>query len=160
MTYECWDSFTGWLRHLTGRSASARFTYSSCQLRCCAPDGSRPAAVERFQNGHSPQQPARGKMPFVTPRRCGRLSGRFEVGPVRERTLVPVGHRPSAAGGRYISLAGRWCSSMLKQWNAKRFLSAIFCRSRLVLDSSHRLSVPRVFEPSSISRTGLKRRSR
>lgn len=32
--------------------------------------------------------------------------------------------RPSAAGDRYISLAGRWRSSMLKQWQDRRLLSA------------------------------------
>lgn len=42
MSYERWDAFRGWLSRLTGRSASARFTYSACQLRRGAPDGSRP----------------------------------------------------------------------------------------------------------------------
>lgn len=37
----------------------------------------------------------------------GCLSGSFEVGPVSEGRMAPVGHRPGAAGDRYISLAGR-----------------------------------------------------
>jgi hypothetical protein len=34
------------------------------------------------------------------------------------------GLRPAAAGESYISLAGRWRPSMLKQWHDNRFLSA------------------------------------
>ncbi len=36
----------------------------------------------------------RRKPPYVAPRRHGRLSGRFEVGPDSERTTAQVGHRP------------------------------------------------------------------
>jgi hypothetical protein len=49
--------------------------------------------VKLFQSGHSPQQLTLRKLPFVTPSRCGRLSGGFEVGPA-----VSEGRRRSATG--------------------------------------------------------------
>ena len=59
--------------------------------------GRRPRAAGRvFQSGRSQQQPTGRKLPFVTPRPCGRLSGRFEVGPASERRTAPVSHRPIA----------------------------------------------------------------
>ncbi len=61
-----------------------------------SPGGRRPKPAGRvFQSGRSQQQPTGRKLPFVTPRPCGRLSGRFEVGPASERRTAPVSHRPS-----------------------------------------------------------------
>jgi len=69
--------------------------------------------VELFQTSHSPQQPTRRKLPFVTPRRCGRLGGWFEVRLASERRIasadsplpdkvVPSGDLPKQARWNYL----------------------------------------------------------
>ncbi len=57
--------------------------------------------VELFRSGHSSQHPTQWKLPFVTPKRRGRLSGRFEVAPAIGISFGEVRTRPPATARRF-----------------------------------------------------------